>query len=107
MLLRFFAISKVTHWPLCIVFGSSLWIALRRKKTFSPVIASDEAGAYLLVEPFYLSRRHGLYPPFSGDVKSPHRAGLPPARENSERGLRFPLPVDAKLMQLPTEGNKE
>ena len=36
MLRRFFAISNLTHWPRWIVFGSSLWIALRRKKTFSP-----------------------------------------------------------------------
>jgi hypothetical protein len=52
------------------------------KKDIFAFVAPNEAGAYLLVEPFYPSRRHGPDPPSSGDC-------------------------DAKLTQLPTEENKE
>jgi hypothetical protein len=50
------------------------------KKYIVALFASDESGTYLLIEPFYFSRRHGFYLPFFDNL-------------------------DYNIVQLPTEGN--
>lgn len=52
------------------------------KKYIFAFVTSNEPGAYLLIEPFYFSRRHGYYPPSFDNFKD-------------------------KLVQLPAEENRD